>query len=109
MNDNDSLMYYRKGNITTISDEVTDGTLNWVANTKGAFTYVCNQVQMYCKNVKTSPVKMTEEGNMAQNSEVFYQKGKLYFVNMEGKLYICNDSGNNCSMIGDANRIILGK
>lgn len=109
INDNDSLMYYSKGNITTISDEVTDGTLNWVANTKGAFTYVCNQVQMYCKNVKTSPVKMTEEGNMAQNSEVFYQKGKLYFVNMEGKLYICNDSGNNCSMIGDASRIILGK
>ncbi len=109
INDNDSLMYYSKGNITTISDEVTDGTLNWVANTKGAFTYVCNQVQMYCKNVKTSPVKMTEKGNMAQNSEIFYQKGKLYFVNMEGKLYICNDSGNNCSMIGDANRIILGK
>ena len=95
--------------MTTISNEVTDGTLNWVANTKGGFTYVCNQAQMYCKNVKTSPVKITEEGNIAQNSEVFYQKGKLYFVNMDGKLYVCNDSGNNCNMIGEANRIILGK
>lgn len=109
INDNNSLMYYCKGKVTTISDKVTDGTLNWVANTKGGFTYVCNQAQMYCKNVKTSPVKITEEGNIAQNSEVFYQKGKLYFVNMDGKLYVCNDSGNNCNMIGEANRIILGK
>lgn len=109
INDNDSLMYYCKGKVTTISNEVTDGTLNWVANTKGGFTYVCNQAQMYCKNVKTSPIKITEEGNIAQNCEVFYQKGKLYFVNMDGKLYVCNDSGNNCNMIGEANRIILGK
>lgn len=108
-NDNDSLMYYCKGKVTTISDEITDGTLNWVANTKGGFTYVCNQAQMYCKNVKTSPIKITQEGNIAQNSEVFYQKGKLYFVNMNGKLYSCSDSGNNCNMIGEANRIILGK
>ncbi len=109
VNDNSSLMYYCKGKVTNISDEVTDGTLNWIANIKGAFTYVCNQAQMYCKNVKTSPVRLAEEENIAQNSEVFYQKGKLYFINIEGKLYVCSGNGNNCNMIGDANRIILGK
>ncbi len=109
INEKDSLMYYSKGKVTKISDGVTDGTLNLVANAKGAFTYVCNNIQMYCKHVKTSPVKLTQEGNIAQNSEVFYQKGKLYFVNMQGKLYVCSDNGNDCSMIGDANRIILGK
>lgn len=109
INENNSLMYYCKGKITNISDEVTDGTLNKVANTKGAFTYVCNQTQMYCKNVKSSPVKLTEEGTLAQNSEVFYQKGKLYFVNIQGKLCVCSDNGNNYNMIGDVNQIILGK
>lgn len=109
INENNSLMYYCKGKITNISDEVTDGTLNRVANTKAAFSYVCNNAQMYCKNVKTSPIKLTEEENLAQNSEVFYQKGKLYFVNMQGKLYVCSDNGNDCNIIGDANRIILGK
>lgn len=106
INENNSLLYRSKGKITTISEEVTDGTLNFVVNAKGAFTYVCKHIQVYCKNVKAHPVNLTEEGNLARDSEIFYQKGKLYFINTQEKLYACNDNGTDGSVIGDASRII---
>jgi len=105
--DTGTLMAANNKNIMTITENAVDGTLQFVENMKGAFTYVSGQAQVYHKSVKSEAIKLGDADNAASNSEILYYKKLLYFVDSEKKLYACKENGSDLHVIGSADRIFL--
>ncbi len=105
--DNSSaLLKVKSGKVQAIADEVDDGSLARVVNSKKAYTYTSGQARYYAQSVQKKAVQLIdmETPGRENSQEVIFCKNKLYFSNGSGELIRCALDSEKAENLGNVER-----
>lgn len=102
-----NLSYVKKGEVKSITNGLTDGTLSLVVNTEEGLSYIKDGAKYYISSVSGNEIKLSDDVTATAGRVVFY-KNKLYFYKEDGLLYTCTHKGKELNEIGTVEWFWLG-
>lgn len=106
---NGKLQLVKKGVLTYVTDNVSEGSLTIINNTDSGLTYIRNNVQYYYNMTTAKEFVMTETAEKASTSDTLMYRKKLYYYNGDGRMCSCTVKGRDNKLIGDVEKFWLGR
>ena len=97
-----------KGDKTVIAENVKDGSLSLINNTKESITYIDNDGQYYLKTPSAKKVLMGNVTDTVNTSDTSLYRKRLYYYGSDKTLYSCDLKGGSKSQIGTVDRLWIG-
>ncbi len=107
INSDGNLVYAKKGDIKSITDSVSEGSLSLVVNSDTGVSYIKDGIRYYIASVADKEIKLSDDVT-ASSARVVLYKNKLYFYKEDGVLYTCSHKGKELHEVGNVEWFWLG-